>query len=304
MNQATILIIDDSVEDLRILVTMLRSAGYRLIISSNGRDGCNRAIAFNPDLVLLDVRMPQMNGFSVCRILKATPSTSDIPVIFLTAANTVEERLEGLRLGAVDYICKPALPDEVLLRIGIHLLYRRRIAGRDEDGMGGADMPKHPDEGLAAAVIQIMERNLSLTPTMEELARKVGTTRKRLADVFRQRYGSTVMGWLRDRRMIQAQQWLAETQLSVQVIAVELGYNSAANFATAFKERFGIQPREYRLRCYERTRPKELPPLAAEEPFTHQVLHSAREDLEWDHKMISYEYDDPPRHPERATPSA
>lgn len=292
MSQATILIIDDSAEDLRILVTMLRSAGYRLIISSNGRDGCNRAIAFNPDLILLDVHMPQMNGFSVCRILKVTPSTADIPVIFLTAANTVEERLEGLRLGAVDYICKPALPDEVLLRIGIHLLYRNRIASREDSGM---DETQVPTDRLALAAIQAMERDLSITPTVEELARAVGTTRKRLAAVFRERYGSTIIGWLRDRRMIQAQQWLAQTQLSVQVIAIELGYTSAANFATAFKGRFGIQPRDYRLRCYGHTsRDKLLPPLTAEEPFTHPA---------WDRKMVSYEHDDPARHSEPAAPS-
>ena len=251
MTQPTLLLVDDSIDDLRVLVSMLRSAGYRLIVASNGRDGYNRAMAFKPDLILLDVRMPQMDGFSVCRVLKATPATAAIPVIFLTAANDVEDRLEGLRLGGVDYVSKPAMPEEVLLRVGIHLPQRQQQPDETDEmdnETSVVDTPLDPDDCLATAAIRLMEEDLSVTPQVDELAQKLGTNRRRLSEVFRERFGCTATAWLRERRMTLGRQWLVQTKMTVQQISEELGFSSPANFATAFRERFGLQPREYRMR--------------------------------------------------------
>lgn len=118
---AHILLIDDSVAELRVLVHMLKGAGYQITLAHNGSEGIQRAVMCQPDLVLLDVRMPFMDGFVACRHLKAEPLTQHIPVIFLSAANDTQSRLDGLRLGACDYITKPPVEEEVLLRVAIHL---------------------------------------------------------------------------------------------------------------------------------------------------------------------------------------
>lgn len=268
MDQATILLIDDSIEDLRILVRMLRSVGYRLIISSDPHDGFSRAAAFCPDLILLDVRMPNADGFSVCRRLKASRITADIPVIFLTAACNLEDRLEGLRVGGVDYISKPALPEEVLLRIGIHLMYRERLGqNHDESRIKAFERAgEDPDRSLAQSVIQVMEQDLSSNISINELATMVGSNRKRLSEAFKRLYGCTPISWLRERKMFIARRWLAETRMSIQSIAEALGYNSPANFATGFKERFGLSPSEYRLQHTDNKHAKQQATASSRSP--------------------------------------
>lgn len=121
-----ILIVDDSVEDQRRLLELLRANQILPTMAFDGRQGYQRALAIKPDLILLDVRMPRMDGFAACRLLKADPITRDIPVIFLTAADTPNERIQGLTLGGVDYVSKPFAPDEVLARIRIHIDLAKR----------------------------------------------------------------------------------------------------------------------------------------------------------------------------------
>lgn len=240
MNKS-ILICDDSIEEIRVLVSMLRSANYRLIISSNGRDACSRASALRPDLILLDVRMPMMDGFATCRVLKAHADTREMPVIFLTAANEIEDRLEGLRIGAVDYIVKPAEVEEVLLRIAIHI----RQVGQDSDLPPVREI-QGSNSALIEATCKILEGDLSRSLSIDDLAHMVGTHRYRLSTAFKEAFGSTVYAWLRERRMKQACTWLGSTSMSMQSIAEELGFTTSGNFSTAFKERYGTSPREYR----------------------------------------------------------
>ena len=116
-----ILLVDDSPDDLRLLSEMLRVGRFRLIVAGDGRQGYQRALSHQPDLILMDVSMPNLDGFTACRLLKADPATRHIPVIFLTAKNAPEERLQGFRLGGVDYVSKPFLAEEVIARIRIHL---------------------------------------------------------------------------------------------------------------------------------------------------------------------------------------
>jgi DNA-binding response OmpR family regulator len=124
----TLLLIDDSITELRVLIDMLAARKWRTLVSFDGLDGYRKATLKQPDLILLDVRMPGMDGFGTCRRLKADPRTQSIPVIFLTSAEDKEDRLTGLSLGAVDYIIKPFVSEEeVLARLGIHLELSRRL---------------------------------------------------------------------------------------------------------------------------------------------------------------------------------
>lgn len=236
----SILICDDSAEEVRVLVALLRSANYKLSIASNGKEACDRASVLKPDLILMDVRMPMMNGFAACRILKAHADTRDIPVIFLTAANELCDRLEGLSLGAVDYIVKPASEAEVLLRVGIHLQQNK------PDYQVPVEAHDHDTAAIVEACIRLLEADLSTSPCIEELSQKLGTHRHNLSNAFKEVFGSTVYAWLRERRMKQACVWLTDSKMSINGIADELGFSTSGNFATAFRERYGVTPREYR----------------------------------------------------------
>lgn len=120
-NKPTILMVDDNPNNL-VLVNNLLRQDYRIKVANNGLTALRiAAAAEQPDLILLDIMMPEMDGYEVCRRLKAEPRLRDIPVIFLTARSSVEDEQHGLELGAVDYITKPISPPVMLARIQTHL---------------------------------------------------------------------------------------------------------------------------------------------------------------------------------------
>ncbi|MDY7013484.1 MAG: adenylate/guanylate cyclase domain-containing protein [Cyanobacteriota bacterium] len=118
-----ILLIDDNPHNLKLIAELLVEADYEVIVAKTGESGLKKAERTVPDLILLDVRMPGIDGFETCRRLKASSLTRHIPIIFLTAvSNTdVSDKLKGLKLGAVDFITKPIQPEETIARVEIHL---------------------------------------------------------------------------------------------------------------------------------------------------------------------------------------
>src|SRR5690554_2111340 len=121
VNTPHILLIDDNLDDLAPLVTCLKSANMRVSLASEARKGYHLALALKPDLIVLDLYMPVMDGFSVCRLLREEPRLGHTPIIFLTCTTQLDDRLTGLQLGSVDFVSKPYAAEEVLARIRIHL---------------------------------------------------------------------------------------------------------------------------------------------------------------------------------------
>jgi signal transduction histidine kinase len=119
--EAAILIVDDTPANLSVLSDFLDEAGFEVLVAQSGQAALERLEAAIPDLILLDVMMPGIDGFETCRRLKANPLTQDIPVIFMTALSDTTNKVTGLNLGAVDYITKPFQQEEVLARIQLHL---------------------------------------------------------------------------------------------------------------------------------------------------------------------------------------
>jgi len=110
---ATILIAEDE-RDIRDLIKFtLTYAGHEVTAVGNGEDAALKAVDMQPDLIMLDVRMPRMNGFEACRALKENPQTASIPVVFLSAKGMDEEQEEGERAGAIGFITKPFSPDDL-----------------------------------------------------------------------------------------------------------------------------------------------------------------------------------------------
>ena len=121
----TILIVDDEAANLGVLSNYLEQAGYRVLIARDGESGWEKAQYAQPDLILLDVLMPGIDGFELCRRLQADHATKDIPVIFMTILEDTKDKIKGLALGGVDYIAKPFQQEEVLARVATHLRIRR-----------------------------------------------------------------------------------------------------------------------------------------------------------------------------------
>ncbi len=120
-NKQTVLIIDDIADNLNVAANTLIPHGINVILAQNGREAIKTATKFLPDLILLDIMMPEMNGFEVCASLKEIDKTKEIPVIFLTAVGETKNIVKGFELGAVDYINKPFISEELISRVKAHL---------------------------------------------------------------------------------------------------------------------------------------------------------------------------------------
>ncbi|HEU4326765.1 MAG TPA: response regulator transcription factor [Roseiflexaceae bacterium] len=121
---ATILVVDDTPTNLGVLFQTLRDAAYTTLLAQSGARALALVAEAEPDLVLLDVRMPGLDGFEVCRRLKANPKTVAIPVIFLTVLDDTQSKVRGFDVGGVDYLTKPIEPAELLARLNTHLTIR------------------------------------------------------------------------------------------------------------------------------------------------------------------------------------
>jgi phosphoserine phosphatase RsbU/P len=163
---ATILVVDDSPVNLQVLVRTLHGSGHRILAARDGHAALEIARRARPDLMLLDVMMPGLDGFEVCRAVKAQPETADTLVIFLSALGEVSDKVSGLELGAIDYITKPIQAEEVLARVANHLmrqhlereLRRNRdqlerelvSAGNMQRAILPATLPSHPFADFAS----------------------------------------------------------------------------------------------------------------------------------------------------------
>ncbi|MEJ2200385.1 MAG: response regulator [Desulfuromonadaceae bacterium] len=119
-----ILVVDDNINNLKLLEGILRAAGYLVRLATDGELALRSAMVQPPALILLDIRMPGMDGFEVCRRLKADERTQDIPVIFISILEDEHDKVDGFKAGAVDYLTKPIQPEETLARIATHLRLR------------------------------------------------------------------------------------------------------------------------------------------------------------------------------------
>lgn len=240
---AHVLLIDDVPEELRWLTQLLRPL-YRLSLADSAQQGLQRAQMLRPDVILLDVGLPDLDGHALCRLLKADPLTAEIPVLFLSAHNAPEQRVRGLQSGAVDFISKPFYPEEVLARLQVHLqlaLQRQPAPAAPPDAAA-----RHPEQPLLEVAMRYIREHLAGLQGVGDVAQQVGLSEKRLLALFREHLGLTVSGFIAEERVRTGQRLLAETLMSVQDIAFAVGFNNPGNFATAFRERHGLSPQAYR----------------------------------------------------------
>jgi DNA-binding response OmpR family regulator len=230
---------------------MMSARHMRVNVAFNGQDGYHKATMQQPDLILLDVSMPGMDGFATCRMLKSNERTRYIPVIFLSAASEVGKRIDGLSLGAVDYIVKPFSEQEVIARVEIHLnLARQKNIAANASSLNendeGTNLSRR-DTVLIHAATSYLRQHLGRPPSPEALAKILGTNEKRLNQAFQDGFAMPVFAWLREERLRQARDLLASTETPIADIAEYLGYSNPANFAKAFRERFDCSPRGLRI---------------------------------------------------------
>ncbi|MEM7530796.1 MAG: response regulator, partial [Chloroflexota bacterium] len=121
----TVLIVDDVPENLAVLFTTLRTANFRVLVAENGESALERLANVQPDVILLDILMPGLNGFQTCQQIKKNEQTANIPILFLSALDEPVDKVRGFQVGGVDYITKPIEAEEVVARVNTHIRLRQ-----------------------------------------------------------------------------------------------------------------------------------------------------------------------------------
>ncbi len=162
--KSLVLIVDDASANIRMLHSLLRDR-HRVVFATSGDDALEQAARLLPDLILLDIIMPEMDGYEVCRRLKINLLTADIPVIFITGCSDTEDVVQGFTLGAADYVVKPFRSGELLARVATHLQLRQ---ARQELNRKNEELEK-----LRADLEQGAEQNRLLAGEVDRLTRLI-----------------------------------------------------------------------------------------------------------------------------------
>jgi signal transduction histidine kinase len=154
---ARILLVDDTPTNLKVLAEALQGQGWKTLMAADGASAIEQVAYVRPDLILLDVMMPGIDGFETCRRLKADPASQDIPIIFMTALSDTLDKVRGLELGAVDYITKPFQQEEVIARTKLHLRLSQLTLQLEQQVAARTQALDHSLRDLQAAQLQLVQ---------------------------------------------------------------------------------------------------------------------------------------------------
>jgi ligand-binding sensor domain-containing protein/signal transduction histidine kinase/DNA-binding response OmpR family regulator len=244
----SILLVEDN-EDFRFYLKDNLQQRYQVTEAVNGKDGWEKVKELQPDLVVSDIMMPNMNGIELSRKIRTDPRTSHIPVILLTAMGDEETELEGFRAGTSDYISKPFTFEILASRIRSLLQMREQLRKKFQQQVDitPADVTVTPvDEEFMKRAFEIVEKNMSNPDfSVEDLSHELFMSRVGLYKKIVSITGKTPIEFIRIMRLKRAAQLLQQGQQNIASIAYEVGYNNPRIFSKYFKEEFGVIPSKY-----------------------------------------------------------
>jgi DNA-binding response OmpR family regulator len=248
-SDSLVLVVDDN-DDFLTFMKYNLGHNYRVQTATDGREAWEmlQGEAPKPDLIISDVMMPDMDGHELCRLIRKDEHLSHIPVLMLTARHTEDSKLEGLQVGADDYMTKPFNPHILALRMQRLIeLGKQRRASRLQASLTAADIPiTSVDEKFMQEAHDYVESHLGDSElTVETLSRQMGMSRVNLYKRLLQLSGKTPIEFIRVIRLQRAAQLLRESQMHVSEIAFEVGFNNPKYFAKYFREEFGMLPSAY-----------------------------------------------------------
>lgn len=249
-----LLIIDDN-PDIRSYVRSIFEADYQILEAVDGQDGLEQVTQWVPNVVICDLMMPRLSGSEFCRIVKNQPATSHIPVIMLTAKATTEDRIEGLGLGADDYLTKPFNRAELQIRVRNLIEQRKRVYNWFGQQHTVVDVAPEPTPTLAVLTSEqvfldrltaVVEQHLGEPAfTVEALAEAANLSRSQLHRKLKALLDTSPTSFVRDIRLTKAAQLLTDGEQNVTQVAYAVGFDSLSYFAKTFQERYGVLPSAY-----------------------------------------------------------
>jgi signal transduction histidine kinase/ligand-binding sensor domain-containing protein/DNA-binding response OmpR family regulator len=243
-----ILIVDDNADIRKYVVDHLRTE-YRVITAKDGWHGLEKAKHQIPDLIVSDINMPQMNGIELCSKIKADELTCHIPVILLTVKASKDAKIEGLEIGADDYITKPFEIWELKARIKNLIEQRRQLKKKYtlEHGIQPSEIATNSmDEQFLSKALSIVELNIIESMFgVDELSKQMSISRSQLYRKILAITGQTPVEFIRSIRLNRAAQLLKQKHDNIGRIAYEVGFSNPSYFSNSFHKQFGMYPTEY-----------------------------------------------------------
>lgn len=247
-NEHHLLLVEDN-EDLLYLMKRILSRNYHVLIAKNGIEALEIVKENEIDIVISDVMMPEMDGLELCRNLKSDLETSHIPVILLTAKNTVEDRVECYNAGADGYIAKPFELKILEARINNFINHKR---SKQEEFRSNADAQIDAletsvvDKEFFDKVVSVIETNISEGDFgVVQLADALAVSKSSLYRKMKVATGLSPIEFIRNIRLKHGSQLLKNRSISVAEVAYECGFSNPKYFAICFKDEFGVTPKEY-----------------------------------------------------------
>ncbi len=246
---AKVLVVDDN-EDVRNYIFDLLSDYYDVVEASDGVAGYEAVLKHKPDIVVSDVMMPHSDGFELCKNIKENPQLLHIPVILLTARNTSEDKLAGIRKGADGYLFKPFEPEMLIERIKQLIATRNILATKFKKKINLEPLNKEitpEEELLIKRSVEIIEKNINnIEFDYEFLARELGMSSSTLYRTMKKLLQKTPGDFIRSIKLKKAASYLQKTNLTLSEIVENVGYNDIKNFRKNFRQEYGMSPTEYR----------------------------------------------------------
>jgi signal transduction histidine kinase/CheY-like chemotaxis protein/ligand-binding sensor domain-containing protein/AraC-like DNA-binding protein len=245
-----VLVVEDN-DDLRSYIRSYLEEDYVVFEAVNGVEGLESALGNIPDLVISDVMMPRMDGYAFCRKIKSDERTSHIPVILLTAKASKEDRLEGLGLGADDFLTKPFDPAELLVRVKNLILQRQSLREYYLREIKLTPLSVSPesismDEQFLHKAIKIVEAYIPEADfTVETFCEKIAMSRMQLHRKITALTGQTAGEFIRSLRLRRAAELIRNKAGTIAEIAYDTGFTTPSYFTECFKKYFGLSPTDY-----------------------------------------------------------
>lgn len=244
----SVLLVEDN-EDFRFYLKDNLRNNYKILEAANGKEGWQKALACHPQLIVSDISMPEMDGITLVKKLKADKRTSHIPVVLLTAMTGEEEQLRGLGTGANDYITKPFNFEVLNAKIKSLLNLQRTMQSAFTKQIKVVTPEveiKSDDEKLLQEIVSYLEKNLTNSQlSVEALSKEVGMSRSTLYSKLLELTGQSPVEYIRSFRLEKAAILMEKSNMTIAEIAYQVGFTTPNYFARSFKAKFNMLPSEY-----------------------------------------------------------